>query len=149
MPHHAATTHSSTRSISTERFIEPRPSRNEAGTVARNVMFDRWVAGIAVAILAFTCAVPLCAADEELPGIAVMLFADETANEWWAFQGANRARDLFAAELDAGKVVWKVLNYEEPAGVELAERSRSRWSRLRARRRVTVRRRTVSRSRLE
>lgn len=64
-------------------------------------MRHRWAAGIAVTILACAFAQSLHAADEEVPGLAVMFFADETANEWWAFQGANSARDLFVAELSA------------------------------------------------
>jgi TolB-like protein len=66
-------------------------------------MHDRRAAriAIAIAILALAFGPRLGAADEELPGLAVMFFADETANEWWAFNGANRARDLFIAELDA------------------------------------------------
>ncbi len=67
-------------------------------------MHHRTAVRVAFAIgvaLAGALAAPPVAADEELPGVAVMFFADETANEWWALQGADSARGLFAAELDA------------------------------------------------
>lgn len=89
-----------TRSTSTERRVRPMHWLG-SGNEARRVMRHRWAAGIAVAILACAVAPPLDAVDDELPGLAVMLFADETANEWWAFHGANSARDLVVTELGA------------------------------------------------
>ncbi|MDH3402986.1 MAG: CsgG/HfaB family protein [Acidobacteriota bacterium] len=52
------------------------------------------------------------AAAAEPPGLAVVRFAAEPASEWWAFQGVDAARDLFAGELRAsGK--YRVLDRSE------------------------------------
>jgi hypothetical protein len=37
-------------------------------------------------------------------------------------QSHDTVHSLFAPQLDSGELIWKILNYEQPAGTELAER---------------------------